>query len=69
MQSGVRKSQAGALNEAVWETALKEGKVNTEKVRAFYSTPAYYDYNWTINGNVDELFGPGTKSRYHAPTV
>jgi len=55
--------QAGALNEAVWEAALKEGKVDTSKVRAFYTTPAYYDYNWTINGNVDYLFGSGTRDK------
>ncbi|WP_316571288.1 putative selenate ABC transporter substrate-binding protein [Neobacillus sp. YIM B06451] len=40
---------AGALNEAVWETAVKEKKVDTNKVRVFYTTPSYYDYHWTIN--------------------
>jgi phosphonate transport system substrate-binding protein len=54
--------QAGALNEAVWETAVKEGKVDLNKVKVFYTTPAYYDYNWTIN-NVDETFGKGTKEK------
>lgn len=41
--------EAGALNEAVWETAVKEKKVDTAKVRVFYTTPAYFDYHWTIN--------------------
>ncbi len=52
--------QAGALNEAVWESAVSSGKVDLEKVEVFYTTPAYYDYNWTIN-DVDAVFGEGTK--------
>ncbi|WP_130806395.1 putative selenate ABC transporter substrate-binding protein [Senegalia massiliensis] len=52
----------GALNEAVWEAAVEENKVDLNKVEVFYTTPAYYDYNWTIN-NVDEDFGKGTKEK------
>lgn len=55
--------QAGALNEAVWESAVKEGKVDTSKVRVLHTTPAYYDYNWTIHAKVDEVFGAGTKEK------
>ncbi|WP_059170635.1 putative selenate ABC transporter substrate-binding protein [Bacillus sp. FJAT-27445] len=47
VESGAFK--AGALNEAVWETAVKEKKVDTNKVRVFYTTPTYFDYHWTIN--------------------
>ncbi|WP_028782307.1 putative selenate ABC transporter substrate-binding protein [Thalassobacillus devorans] len=54
--------QAGALNELVWKSAKEEGKVDTDKVEVFYTTPAYYDYNWTIN-NVNETFGDGTKQK------
>ncbi|MGG3564442.1 putative selenate ABC transporter substrate-binding protein [Neobacillus rhizosphaerae] len=61
IESGAFK--AGALNEAVWEAAVKEGKVDTNKVKVFYTTPAYYDYNWTINSNVEEVFGKGTKKK------
>lgn len=55
--------QAGALNEAVWEARLAEGKVDTTKVRDFYTTPAYFDYNWTIRPDVDELYGTGATER------
>ena len=41
--------QAGALNISVWEAAVAEGNVDTNKVTAFYKTPEYYDYNWTVN--------------------
>lgn len=53
---------AGALNIAVWESAVAEGKVDLEKVQVIYTTPTYFDYNWTI-GNVDEVFGKGTKEK------
>ncbi|WP_318505615.1 putative selenate ABC transporter substrate-binding protein [Bacillus sp. T3] len=41
--------QTGALNISVWEAAVNEGKVDTSKVKVFYTTPEYYDYNWTAN--------------------
>ena len=52
---------AGALNEAVWQRAVEEGQVDTDKVEAFWTTPSYYDYNWTIHGDVNEIFGDNTK--------
>lgn len=60
--------QAGALNEAVWEKAVEENKVDLNKVKVFYTTPAYYDYNWTINSpdNVDKVFGEGTIQKIKA---
>src|SRR3954463_16755521 len=54
--------QAGALNVSVWDSAVAEKKVDTSKVNVFYTTPSYYDYNWTIN-KVDEKFGEGTKQK------
>ncbi|KIY21294.1 MULTISPECIES: putative selenate ABC transporter substrate-binding protein [Mesobacillus] len=41
--------EAGALNISVWEAAVKEGKVDDSKVKVFYTTPEYFDYNWTVN--------------------
>ncbi|CAM3718500.1 putative selenate ABC transporter substrate-binding protein [Mesobacillus zeae] len=41
--------QTGALNVSVWDAAVKEGKVDTDKVSVFYKTPPYYDYHWTVN--------------------
>jgi phosphonate transport system substrate-binding protein len=55
--------QVGALNEAVWDQAVAEGRVDTARVREFYTTPAYFDYNWTVRGDVDERFGPGFTDR------
>ena len=55
--------QTGALNEAVWESAVKEGKVDTSKVRVFYTTPSYYDYHWAVVGDIDKRIGPGTREK------
>ncbi len=41
------KVQAGAINEAVWDKLVESGKLNPGKIRVFYTTPAYVDYNWT----------------------
>lgn len=43
------KVQAGALNISVWEKFVAEKRVDTTKVIAFYTTPPYYDYNWTVH--------------------
>ena len=46
------KVQAGALNISVWEKLVAEKKVDTAKVSVFYTTPAYYDYNWTVHADM-----------------
>ncbi len=53
----------GALNEEVWDRAVQEGKVDTGRVRDFYTTPDYFDYNWTAQGDLDEVYGDGFTSR------
>ena len=55
--------QTGALSEAVWEAAVAEGKVDLTRVREFFTTPSYFDYNWTVRGDLDATFGPGFKNR------
>ena len=57
---------AGALNEAVWEKTLQDEKVDPLKVRAFYTTPPYFDYNWTIRGDLDGAFGQGFAGKVQA---
>ena len=47
------KVDAGALNESVWNKLVEEKKVDTNKVQVFYTTPDFYDYNWTVRGDLD----------------
>ena len=54
---------AGVLNEAVWEAAVGESKVDAARVRSFFTTPPYFDYNWTVRGDLDDIFGAGFQAR------
>lgn len=49
----------GVLNEDVWDRAVGQGRVDLAKVRVFYTTREYFDYNWTVNPNVEMQFGQG----------
>lgn len=46
------KVDAGALNISVWEKLVADKKVDASKVRVFYTTPTYYDYNWTVHADM-----------------
>ncbi len=48
------KVDAGALNISVWEKLVDEKRVDTKQVQVFYTTPPYYDYNWTVRGDLDK---------------
>jgi len=46
------KVQAGALNISVWEKLVADKKVDVDKVRVFFTTPPYYDYNWSVSADM-----------------
>lgn len=46
------KVDAGALNISVWEKFVAEGKVDTTRIKVFYTTPGYFDYNWTVHADM-----------------
>lgn len=47
------KAEAGVLNASVWERLVEQKKVDPAKVRVFSTTPTYFDYNWTVRGDLD----------------
>ncbi|WP_020654273.1 putative selenate ABC transporter substrate-binding protein [Massilia niastensis] len=47
------KVDAGALNISVWEKLVEAKKVDPKEVRVFYTTPGYFDYNWTVRSDMD----------------
>ena len=47
------KVDAGALNISVWTKMVEEKKIDAAALRVFYTTPPYYDYNWTVRGDLD----------------
>lgn len=46
------KVDAGALNISVWEKFVADKKVDTSKVKVIYTTPPYFDYNWTVHADM-----------------
>ncbi|QBJ77130.1 MULTISPECIES: putative selenate ABC transporter substrate-binding protein [Aquitalea] len=48
------KVDAGALNASVWDKLVESGKVDSSKVKLLATSPAFYDYNWTVRGNLDK---------------
>lgn len=47
------KADAGVLNASVWDKLVEQKKVDTDKVRVFATTPPFFDYNWTVRGDLD----------------
>ena len=46
------KVDAGALNISVWEKLVAEKKVDTGTLKVFFTTPPYYDYNWSVHADL-----------------
>ena len=46
------KVDAGALNISVWNKFLEDKKVDPADVAVFYTTPSYYDYNWSVHADM-----------------
>ncbi|MBV2204682.1 MAG: putative selenate ABC transporter substrate-binding protein [Pseudomonas sp.] len=60
------KADAGVLNASVWDKLVAAGKVNTDKVRVFATTPTYYDYNWTVRGTLEPALAEKIKAAFLA---
>lgn len=56
----------GALNEDVWNRAVQEGKADPARVKEFYTTPDYFDYNWTARADLDTVYGSGFTDKVQA---
>lgn len=48
------KVDAGALNISVWDKFVADKKVDPTKVHVFFTTPTYYDYNWTVHADMPQ---------------
>ena len=46
------KVDAGALNISVWDKFVADKKVDTSKVKVIFTTPTYFDYNWTVHADM-----------------
>jgi phosphonate transport system substrate-binding protein len=43
---------AAALDITVWRKFVTENKVDTTKVDVFYTTPPYFNYNWSVHADM-----------------
>jgi phosphonate transport system substrate-binding protein len=64
VQSGAY--EIGVLDFTVWDLEKKAGKVDAAQVRVIWETPTYPDYNWTVRGDVDRVYGAGFKEKLRA---
>lgn len=46
------KVDAAALDITVWQKFVTENKVNTQDVNVFFTTPSYYNYNWSVHADM-----------------
>lgn len=49
------KVDAGVLNISVWEKLIAQGKVDPKTVHVFYTTPGYFDYNWSVRADMNPV--------------
>ena len=47
------KVDAGAIDELVYGTMMKTGKITPKQVKIFYTTPGFFDYVWAARKNLD----------------
>ena len=43
---------AAALDITVWRKFVEEKKVDTTKVNVFFTTPPYFNYNWSVHADM-----------------
>ena len=46
------KVDAAALDITVWNKFVSEKKVDTNEVNVFYTTPGYFNYNWSVHADM-----------------
>lgn len=47
------KADVGALNASVWTKLNEANNPNALKSKVLSTTPPYFDYNWTVRGDLD----------------
>src|SRR5271166_1336681 len=48
-----KKVDAGAMDELVFGNMMKAGKITSDQVKVFYTTPAFFDYVWAARKGLD----------------
>ncbi len=64
VQSGAY--EVGVHDFTVWDLDKKAGKIDSAQVIVIWETPTYPDYQWTVRGDVDKVYGAGFKAKLTA---
>lgn len=55
--------ETGVLAEAVWESRVEDGTVDTSEVVRVFTTPPYGNYHWLLHPSVSDRFGDDIETR------
>lgn len=61
VQSGAY--QVGVVNFKVWQRDLAAGRIDLNKINIIWKTPTYSDYQWSVRGDIDSIWGKGFKQK------
>jgi phosphonate transport system substrate-binding protein len=64
VQSGA--FEVGVLDFTVWELDKNAGKIDPTQVGVIWESPTFPDYQWTVRGDVDRVFGAGFQQKLTA---
>jgi phosphonate transport system substrate-binding protein len=56
------KVDAAALDITVWRKFVGENKVDTKAVDVFYTTPGYFNYNWSVHADMPKAMQDKVKA-------
>jgi phosphonate transport system substrate-binding protein len=56
------KVDAAALDITVWRKFVAENRVDTKAVDVFYTTPPYFNYNWSVHADMPQAMQDRVKA-------
>ena len=59
-----KRVDAGALDETVFEKMTKEGKLDPQQVKVFYTTPPFFDYVWVARKGLSSTLAEWFKAAF-----
>ena len=48
------QADAGCMNIDAWEKLIAEGRVATNRLHVFFTTPPFHDRNWAVRADMDD---------------
>ncbi|GJD44849.1 putative ABC transporter phosphite binding protein PhnD1 [Methylobacterium cerastii] len=67
VQSGA--FEIGAVDYSVWDLDTKAGKIDPKEVAVIWESPPFPDYQWTVRGDVDAIYGAGFTEKLKAALI